>query len=237
MNPQGTQTGQVWDLFLRLFHWLLVATLGFSWLTAELGVEYREYHFYSGYGALGLIVFRLLWGLWGPAYARFGHFLRGPGAVVGYLRARLRNQAPPEAYPGHNPVGALATLALLLVVAAQALTGLFADDDILYTGPWRSAVTAATADTLTGWHHSNFDVLLGFVALHLLAIVIYRVRFKEYLTSAMVTGRKSLQQFGDFLPLTGLPWTRALVAIALAIASVWLMLELAPEPVFEDYYY
>ena len=67
----------VWDPFLRLFHWLLVVTFGVSWLTAELGVEYREYHFYSGYTALGLIVFRLLWGVFGTSYARFTHFLRG----------------------------------------------------------------------------------------------------------------------------------------------------------------
>ncbi len=227
----------VWDLFLRLFHWLLVLALGVSWLTAELGVEYREYHFYSGYTALGLVVFRLLWGLFGTAYARFTHFLRGPRAVFQYARARLASKPPLDLYPGHNPLGALAVVAMLLLVAFQAVTGLFADDDILYTGPWREAVTAATANKLTGWHHSNFDFLLGIAALHVVAIVIYKFRFGEHLTGAMVHGRKATERFGAHLPLEGIPWVRGLLAIGLAAASIWLMLELAPEPVYEDYYY
>ena len=152
-------SGQVWDVFLRLFHWLLVVTLGVSWLTAELGVEYREYHFYSGYTALGLVVFRVLWGIAGTRYARFAHFIKGPGAISGYLRARVAGETPPLRYPGHNPLGALAVFALLGFVAIQAVTGLFADDDILYTGPWREAVSSATSDDLTGWHHTNFNIL------------------------------------------------------------------------------
>ena len=227
----------VWDLFLRLFHWLLVLTLGVSWLTAELGVEYREYHFYSGYTALGLVVFRLLWGFFGTAYARFTHFLRGPRAVLQYSRTRLAGKPPLDLYPGHNPLGALAVILMLLLVAFQAATGLFADDDILYTGPWREAVTAAMANKLTAWHHTNFDVLLGVAALHVLAIALYKFRFNEHLTSAMLHGRKATERFGAHLPIDGVPWIRGLLAIGLAAASVWLMLELAPEPVYDDYYY
>jgi len=227
----------VWDPFLRLFHWLLVVTLGVSWLTAELGVEYREYHFYSGYTALGLVVFRLLWGIFGTAYARFAHFLRGPQTVFQYVRLRLQGEPPPGSYPGHNPLGALAVIAMLMLVAFQAVTGLFADDDILYTGPWREAVTAATANKLTGWHHSSFDFLLALAALHVLAIALYKFRLNEHLTSAMVHGRKATERFGAHLPLEGVPWLRGLLAIGLSVASVWLMLELAPEPVYEDYYY
>ena len=84
-------------MFLRLFHWSLVVALGVSWLTAELGVEYREYHFYSGYAALGLVVFRLLWGFIGPNFARFSNFLRDPKTVLEYVRARLAGEEPPEA--------------------------------------------------------------------------------------------------------------------------------------------
>lgn len=234
---QSPESVQVWDLFLRLFHWLLVLTLGVSWLTAELGVEYREYHFYSGYFALGLLVFRMLWGVWGTSFARFTHFLRGPAATLAYARARLTGQPPPITYPGHNPVGGLAIVALLGLIGVQAVSGLFADDDILYTGPWREAVSSSLANDLTSLHHSNFDFLLGLVALHLIAIVVYRLRFNEYLTSAMLHGRKSVTEFGSHLPLNGIPWLRALIAIVLAAAGVWLMLELAPEPVYDDYYY
>jgi len=229
--------GQVWDVFLRLFHWLLVAAFCTSWLTAELGVEYREIHFYSGYTALGLIIFRLCWGVVGSAYARFGHFLRGPRAVVSYLRARLRQEPPPETYPGHNPLGGFAVLALLVLMAAQAITGLFADDDILYTGPWREAVTSSTADEFTEWHHRLFDGLLVLVGLHVAAIGVYRLAFKEALVAPMLTGKKGLTAFGQFPPLQGTPWVRGIVGIAVAAGCVWLMLYLAPEPDLSDFYY
>ncbi len=235
---EGAKAGvPVWDLFLRLFHWLLVLCLGVSWGTAELGVEYREYHFYSGYCALGLIIFRLLWGLFGTPYARFLNFLRGPGHLFAYLQARFSRATPPEIYPGHNPVGGWAAIALLAMVAAQAITGLFADDDILYTGPYNEAVSDQLAGELTQWHHQLFDGLLVLVVVHLIAIVVYRFGFNERLTAAMLHGRKGLAAFGAFAPLGKTPWLRGLLAIALAAASVWLLLELAPEPVYDEYYY
>ena len=160
--------------FLRLFHWGLVITLGISWLTAELGVEYREYHLYSGYTAAGLLIFRLIWGIIGPGYARFSQFVRGPGAVVSYVRARVANAKTPTAYPGHSPLGALAVVAMLLLIAAQVTTGMFADDDILYTGPWREAVSSSLAGDLTAWHHKIFDMLLWLAGLHIAAIAFYR---------------------------------------------------------------
>lgn len=227
----------MWDPFLRLFHWLLVLCIGVSWGTAELGVEYREYHFYSGYCALGLIVFRIVWGLIGTTYARFGHFLRGPARIAAYLRARIANAPPPETYPGHNPLGAWAVLVLLGWITAQAVTGLFADDDILYTGPYNEAVSSKLAAELTAWHHWLFDGLLVLIGVHVLAIVVYKWRFREPLTGSMLTGRKPRSAFGDFVPVSAVPWGRGLLVIALAIASVWLLLYLAPEPVYDDYYY
>ena len=238
--PQGAEAadkGLLWDVPVRAVHWLLVLCLAGSWLTAELGVEYREYHFYLGYFALGLVLFRLLWGVLGTSYARFPHFMRGPTAVLRYLSARLHGAVPPETYPGHNPLGGYAVLLLLALVAAQAGTGLFADDDILYTGPWREAVSSATADELTQWHHRLFTVLQIFVGLHVLAIVVYRWRFQEPLVGAMLNGQKPLGAFGGHAPLAGTPWLRALLLAALAAGAIWLLLELAPEPVYDDYYY
>lgn len=210
--------------------------IGVSWGTAELGIEYREYHFYSGYCVIGLLIFRVLWGVFGTSYAQFLNFLRGPRRVALYLQARFQRVAPPETYPGHNPLGGFAALVLLGIVAAQAITGLFVDDEILYIGPYNAAVSQTLAGELTAWHHSLFDGLLLVVAAHIAAIVIYRIRFSERLTSAMVTGRKPLAAFGHFPPLHGTPWIRGIVAIALAIVCVWLLLEFAPEPVYDDYY-
>jgi len=227
----------VWDPFLRLFHWLLVVCIGVSWGTAELGVEYREYHFYSGYCALGLVLFRLVWGVLGTTYARFWNFLRGPGATYAYVQARLGKTTPPEIYPGHNPLGAYAVVLLLAWISAQAVTGLFADDDILYTGPYNDAVSRELAAELTDWHHWLFDGLLGFIVVHVVAIAVYKFRFAEPLTQAMLTGHKQASAFGTFTPIKDIPWVRGLLVIAFAVGSVWLLLYLAPEPVYDDYYY
>ena len=222
----------VWDWPLRLWHWLLALTLAGSWLTAELGFDYREWHMRLGYGALGLIVFRLCWGVLGNRYARFPSWWPAPRRLLTYLR-ELGSGAPGEATAGHTPLGGLAAWALLSLVTVQAVTGLFVDDDILYIGPYKDAVSGSWQRWLNGLHHSNFDWLLAMIALHLLAIAAYRVFKKQRLVSAMISGRASVPAaLGAHNP----SWWRILLALGLAVGSVWLLLELAPEPVYDDFY-
>jgi len=221
----------VWDLPLRLFHWLLVLALAGSWITHELGVKTMDWHMRLGYLVIGLIVFRLLWGFAGPRHARFGDFLRGPGAVVAYLRDWLAGRAQVSA--GHNPLGGWSVLAMLTVVAVQAVTGLFNTDDVMTSGPWRGAVSDDLADTMSWLHAANFNVLLALAGLHVAAILAYWFRLRIDLVTAMITGRKRGAE-----PAAGIAGHRLLLALvlaALAAGAVWLAVDLAPEPAAADF--
>ena len=110
----------IWDLPIRLFHWVLVGLIAFSWWSAEY--HYDDLHIWSGIAVLTLLIFRFLWGVFGSSTARFASFVRGPRAVFGYLRGQWRGI-------GHNPLGALSVIALLGLVTVQTVLGLIASDE------------------------------------------------------------------------------------------------------------
>lgn len=228
----------VWDWPLRAFHWLLALTLAFSWLTAELGVEYTQWHMRSGYCVIGLLTFRLLWGVLGNRYARFSAWWPRPAAVAAYLPTlRLRDT---RRSLGHNPMGALSVWLLLALTLVQALTGLFVDDDILYVGLYQPAVSAALSERLTNLHHANFDWLLAAVALHLAAIAFYLLFKRQNLIGTMITGRlpQPAQDVSEPASAGATPvsWWRVVLAVGLAGAIVWGMIFMAPEPVYDDFF-
>ncbi len=107
---------RVWDLPTRLFHWVLAALIGFSWWSAE--EHHTDWHMWSGFAVLTLLLFRLLWGFFGSSTARFANFVRGPRTVAGHLRD-VRGWSG----VGHSPIGALGVLTLLIMVAVQVGTG------------------------------------------------------------------------------------------------------------------
>lgn len=180
---------QVWDPFLRLFHWALAACVTASWLLGQFGPDQMVLHFYLGYAVIGLLIFRLIWGFLGPANARFASFVTGPGAVLRYVRSLPTREAKP--YPGHNPLGALSVLALLLVLGTQAATGLFVDpEDYINVGPLAESVSTAWNRFALGWHHRLGAVVMVLVVLHLGAILFYRFWKNEDLVTPMITGRR-----------------------------------------------
>jgi cytochrome b len=148
-----------------------------------------QYHEWSGVAILVLVLFRVLWGFWGGAYARFTAFLKGPGAVRRYAASLFGRDYRPHL--GHNPLGGWSILAMLAALFVQSATGLFANDDIFTEGPLYAWVSKDTSDWLTGIHHINQNVLLGLVALHLAAIVFHFMVKRENLVMPMVTGRKA----------------------------------------------
>jgi cytochrome b len=215
----------VWDLPVRIFHWLLALTVLGAWVTHELGVRYMEWHMRLGYLALGLVLFRIGWGFFGTRHARFGAFLAGPKAVAAYARDWIEGRVGTRA--GHNPLGGWAIIAMLASVAIQAVSGLFNTDDILTTGPWRPAVSEAFADRMSAIHSINFDVLTGLIALHLTAISAYWLRSRINLVGPMLTGRKAAA------PGAGIDGQRLGIALAVAIAAAMMVAVLiiaAPEP-------
>ncbi|MFA5494456.1 MAG: cytochrome b/b6 domain-containing protein [Porticoccaceae bacterium] len=179
---------KIWDLPVRIFHWSLIALLGFSWYSAE--IRAMDWHRYSGYGILGLLAFRLCWGLWGSHTARFSTFVKGPATVSAYLRGHL---ARPSTVVGHNPLGGWSVLALLLVLTLQVSSGLFAVDvDGLESGPLSYLVSFDAGRALADIHEVSFNVLLALVAVHVLAILWYECVRRERLVLPMVHGHKQI---------------------------------------------
>lgn len=221
----------VWDLPLRLFHWLLVVSLIASWVTAEVGFDWMPYHLYLGYWTLGLLVFRIIWGFVGPRHARFASFLTGPSGLWRYARALAAGTMIQTA--GHNPLGGISVIVMLVLVGFQAVTGLFATDDIVWTGPYNPAVSEATADRLTGLHHLNFNIILAAVALHIMAIAFYFLVKKQNLVAAMLHGRKVVPEHEA---ISKSEVVKALIVIVISAGLVYWLISAAPTPPEDNYF-
>lgn len=211
---------RVWDAPTRLFHWGLVGLLGYLWWTGENGP--MDDHMLAGYGVLALILWRVIYGVVGSTTARFSDFVKGPGAVVRYLKATFGRGADDKAAPlGHNPAGGWMVLLLLLLLLAQTVTGLFSNDDIFSEGPLANLVSKSTSDLLTGWHKNIlFPALQGLVALHILAAFLYLFLKGENLIRAMVTGKKPAAPEAAH----GVRFVSPLIALAVAAVAggvVW----------------
>lgn len=219
---------RIWDLPTRLFHWALVVCVIGAFVTVKLGGLYMDWHVRFGIATVGLIAFRLAWGLIGPRYARFSQFVRGPSAIAGYLRGTVRSA-------GHNPLGALSALVMLLAIGFQAISGLFVSDDIMIQGPLYGRISEDTSATLTGLHKANEWVLITLVALHLLAVIWYSAIKRQRLVQAMITGDKPLAEVpADALPAQDGPavWLRAVVLAACCTGLVYWILSLEVLPAF-----
>lgn len=218
-------TVRVWDLPLRLFHWGLVVSVVGAFITIKLGGLWMDWHVRFGLTTLALITFRVIWGMVGTHYARFSQFIRHPSAVWRYIRG------PRPQWLGHNPLGSLSVIALLLMFGFQAVSGLFADDDIFTTGPL-AYLSSSWSSTLTGLHKLNEWPMIGLVSLHVLAIIWYRVVYKEKLASAMVHGDiTTLTSTPDTLISANDSWTVRISAVILAAAvsmATWWLTTLAP---------
>lgn len=164
---------KVLDLPVRIFHWAIAALVCFSWWSATQGGDLTTYHLWSGYATLTLLLFRLAWGVVGSAHARFSDFVYGPWAIFEYAKTWPRRKA--VRFAGYNPLGGLSVLAMLLCLALQAGTGLFANDDIVTEGPLYQWVSKKTSDFLTTIHSYNFYVLLALVGMHLAAVLFHLV--------------------------------------------------------------
>lgn len=178
---------KVWDIPTRLFHWSLVLLFIFLIISGESD-DLMEWHFYAGYLLSGLILFRLMWGFLGTRYARYSTLTFNPASAVRYTKALLRGKH--TAQYGHTPAGSMMILLLLGLISVQLLTGLMSTDDIIWNGPLYSSVDETTAELAGEVHETVQGLLQILVGLHILAIVIYKVKFKEHLVPAMIHGKK-----------------------------------------------
>jgi cytochrome b len=217
----------VWDLPLRVFHWLFAASILASWLTAQPGSSWMQWHIRLGYWMMGLLTFRILWGFIGPRHARFASFLRGPGETSRYLRGFLGLENPVHSV-GHNPLGGIMVIIMLLLVVFQVSTGLFATDDIVWTGPYNPVVSSETARLLTSLHHRNFNLIWAAIALHIGAITYYAFVKKQNLVPAMLTGWKPAEAVPAGEAITNSELWKALLVMLVSIAVVYGVLSGAP---------
>ncbi len=203
---------KVWDAPVRVFHWLMVLSFAGAYLSAE-SERWRLLHVTLGYTLGGLVAFRLVWGLVGTRYARFANFVRGPQAVLTYLRSLRKGQ--PQHHLGHNPAGAVAIVLLLLASVAVVGSGWAIYNDV--GGEWLSEL-----------HDIAANSMLLVVAIHIAGVLVASRLHRENLVRAMVTGQK------NGAPADGIrrPWAALAVLLVLAVLGYWwLQWQSAPEPV------
>ncbi len=225
----------VWDIPTRLCHWLLVASLFYAWFSVDI-LEDMEQHFLAGYSALTLLLFRLIWGFIGTDYARFSSFLFSTKDIIAYSKTLTEKDSKP--FLGHNPLGGLSVLVMLFVIGLQTLSGLFNNDDYFF-----GALNYLATDTLEKYFHLihqwNFDLIVLVIAVHIMAIIFYRVYKNQHLSSAMIHGKKLGSP--ESLSVKHARKTTTLIVAAivftLCAGGVFLLATALPEPpVASDYY-
>lgn len=208
-----SEGARIWDGPTRVFHWALVVLLLVSWLTAG---ENMQVHRWSGYGVIGLLVFRLWWGVAGGSTARFASFLKGPKATLAY--ARTVGSRTPNGVLGHNPLGAWSVMAMLAALLVQVGLGLFASDiDGLESGPLSHLVDFDASRVAAELHEKTFRIVQGLVVLHLAAIGYYWLWKRQNLIGAMLTGKQRLATEA----LRPASMVRLLIGVVLAVAVAW----------------
>lgn len=205
---------RIWDVPTRLFHWLLVLAIIGLWYTGTKGDMDR--HLPLAYFTLTLLLFRFIWGFVGGFYSRFSALQLAPINAIRYLRSGLKSD-----YPGHNPLGSWSVVGLFFCVAVQLITGLFANDSILFEGPLAHYISGGLSNQITSWHSLNFNILLGLVALHISAVLFYTVVKRDDILPAMITGKRSVSE-GVNEPDRQHP-ARSLIVMAVAAGVVWLI--------------
>ena len=187
---EGYHRAAVWDPAIRLWHWALVVSVGAGWSLGEFRTfSVMQWHIYLGYLTGTLLLFRYVWGFVGPAPIRHRTLFASLRDLPAYLRRVGRRQ--PSGTPGHNPLGALSVIAMVLALTAQVLTGLFSEDDgLFFSGPLASEVSSDTVLLMTGYHNLFAKVVLALVTLHVAAILFYLLWKRENLVTPMLNGWK-----------------------------------------------
>ena len=191
----------VWDVPTRVFHWLLVVSFTVAFLTSE-SERYRDIHVVLGYTLLGLIAFRLVWGVVGTRYARFRSFLFKPRDTIAYVVSMIK--AKPEPHVGHNPAGSLAVFALLALGIVSGVTGVMLFQDI-------------GGEALEEIHELVSYGMLAVVGFHVFGVLVSSLMHRENLVRAMFTGYKAPRENEGI----NRPHTWLGVIILIAVVAFW----------------
>ncbi len=177
----------VWDFPVRVFHWLLVLTFFVALSTGDSD-RWRDVHVFSGYLLLGLLMFRMVWGIIGSRYARFRSFLYRPTQAIRYVSDLLGGAG--QRYIGHNPAGSWAIYALLglgLLVSLSGWVVLGAEES---HGALKGLFDSALGESIKAIHELSAWAMLSLVAIHVIGVIVEGLIHHENLVKAMITGRK-----------------------------------------------
>jgi cytochrome b len=216
----------VWDAPIRVVHASFIACVAGAWLTRA--ARHSDLHAAFGYCALGLVAFRILWGVVGPRHARFAAFAYSPRDTIDYLRRALAGV--PRHYTGHNPAGSWSVYALLALLAAIAISGVLASAGMHDLGPLAGAVGMHAADLALRWHEILAWAVLALAALHVLGVAWGSRVHRENLALAMVTGRKAIHDAAPEATAARAALAAGLAVLSLAFAG-WYLASAAPRDI------
>ena len=232
MPDDETATLPVWDPVVRLFHWSLVGAIGVALATSlVLPPTWVTLHVVSGTAAVVLVAVRIVWGFFGPTYARFASFVRGPAALIAHLRHLSAGEA--GHHIGHNPLGGAMIVVLFVAVLVLGLTGAVALGGVFKSGPAAFLASFAVGDAARVLHQLVAFGLIGLIGLHLAGVAFESLRGRENLVAAMVHGRK--QEHADAItepPRSARPLLAAAVVMLVFLVSGATVVSLSQRPAF-----
>lgn len=218
-EAKSVTSTKIWDIWVRVFHWLLALAICFLLFSGETGFQFIEWHRYVGEFVVALLVFRLLWSFVGSSNASLFGLMAKPMRAVSHLVDLARGKVHQDR--GHNAAGGWAVLVMLLLIGFQAVSGLFiADEDELIEGAFYGALDSGLSERLLHLHHTNAKVIMAVVGLHVLMVFVYLIRAGQNLIAPMITGRMHWRdsealpvvKFGP--PVVGLVLLAACVGLA-----------------------
>lgn len=230
MTPSSSATSvRIWDLPTRVFHIVLIACVAGLIITGEIGGDIMTLHFYFGYAVLTLVLFRLVWGVVGGHWSRFIHFIPNTAQLRAYIASLRQLQAKPTA--GHNPLGALSVLAMLVVLLAQVFSGFLSDDEVSVSGPWTSWAPGAWIELASEYHTEiGKTLLITLVVLHIGAVLFHKYVKRDDLITPMLSGDKVLpEDLAHTTPVsvdTRGSRTKAVLVLALCAYAVYRVVNL-----------
>ena len=217
MRKDESEKGRVFVGYAptRIVHWLSVVCVGVSWWTAENRL--MDYHRYSGYVLIALLIFRIYWGFAGALSARFAYFIKGPRTIVSYLRGAI--PIGPHV-PSHNPLGAWSVVAMLALLISQVVLGLFSVDvDGIESGPLSDRVSFDVGRQCAALHHLTFNTLLVLIALHIGAVAFYALVKRKPLLGAMLFGVRVREGEHEVSTASVAAWRTVLGVVVAALLS------------------
>jgi cytochrome b len=223
-NYQNITKVFVWDIPVRVFHWSIVLLIGLQWWSSHHFDDYALIHQISGYCILILVLFRILWGFFGSYHSRFADFIYPTYRILHYASVMI--QLKPPAYVGHNPLGGLSIILLLLCLLIQVVTGLFLSNETIgIQGALSDWASVEISKIMLLIHKVNFDILLLLGVIHILAVFFYLIIKRENLVKPMFLGYKELplskNELDNMQPFVSM-W-RAVVLLFLSIIGVSLL--------------